>query len=110
MKIIYFRQQSGREPVRDYICALSKKDAAQVLAALADIEEHGLDNTVINLKPIDGKLWEIKLSAHRIFYVVLTGPMMVLLHAFKKEGQKTPLKDRELAKKRMKLVLGGENA
>lgn len=32
---------------------------------------------------------------------------MVLLHAFKKEGQKTPQKEKELAKKRMKLVLGG---
>lgn len=106
---MHFRQPSGREPVRDYIASLSKRDAAQVLAALDDIAEKGLDGTIIVLKPIEGKLWEIKLSAHRILYVVVFGPTMVLLHAFKKEGQKTPLKDRQLAKKRMKLVLGGWN-
>jgi phage-related protein len=77
---------------------------------LEDIREKGFNDTLIILKPIEGKLWEIKLSAHRIFYVVISGPTMVLLHAFKKEGQRTPVKDRELAKKRMKSVLGGENA
>lgn len=87
--------------------SLSKKDAAQVVAALEDIEENGLKGTVVALKPIEGKLWEIKLPDHRIFYVVIAGPIMVLLHAFKKEGQKTPQKEKELAKKRMKLVLGG---
>src|SRR5215813_10170618 len=109
MKIIHFKQQSGREPVKDYILSLSKSDAAQVLAALEDIEENGLNNTLVVLKPIEGKLWEIKLPVHRILYVLISGPIMVLLHAIKKEGQKMPTKDRELAKKRMKLVLGGKN-
>jgi phage-related protein len=109
MKIIHFKQPSGREPVRDYILSLPKNQAAEILAALEDIEENGIDETLVVLKPIEGKLWEIKLPIHRIFYVLISGPMMVLLHAIKKEGQKTPIKDRELAKKRMKLVLGGQN-
>lgn len=57
MRIIHFRQLSGREPVKDYIMSLSKKDAAQVVAALEDIEENGLKGTVVALKPIEGKLW-----------------------------------------------------
>jgi phage-related protein len=109
MRIIHFKQSSGREPVRDYILSLPKKDAASVTVALEDIEENGLNGTVVTLKPIEGKLWEIKLPVHRIFYVIISGATMVLLHAFKKEGKKTPIKERELAKKRMKLVLGGQN-
>lgn len=70
---------------------------------MEDIEKRGLDGTVIVLKPIEGKLWEIKLPVHRIFYVLLSGAIMVLLHAIKKEGQKTPIKDRGPAKKRMKM-------
>lgn len=37
--------------------SLSKKDAAQVVAVLEDIEENGLKGTVVALKPIEGKLW-----------------------------------------------------
>lgn len=73
MKIIHFKQPSGREPVRDYILSLPKKYAAQVVAALEDVEENGLEGTVVVLKPIEGKLWEIKLPDHRIFYVVISG-------------------------------------
>lgn len=37
--------------------------------------------------------------------VTVTGPMMVLLHAYKKKGQKAPVKEIETAIRRMKEVL-----
>jgi phage-related protein len=44
-------------------------------------------------------------SAHRVFYVLVEREEMVLLHAYKKQGQKVPLKEREVAMKRMKELL-----
>ncbi len=54
---------------------------------------------------IEGKLWEIRVSAHRVFYVLIDREEMVLLHAYKKQGQKLPLKEREVAMRRMKELL-----
>ncbi len=39
-------------------------------------------------------------------YVLVTAEEMVILHAFRKSTQKTPLRDLDLAEKRMKEVLG----
>ncbi|MBI5548365.1 MAG: type II toxin-antitoxin system RelE/ParE family toxin, partial [Deltaproteobacteria bacterium] len=65
---------------------MPSKEAQLIGAALLDIAEHGLDGTV-DRKPIQGKLWELRLAQNRIFYVLLTGPVMVLLHAYKKQSQ-----------------------
>jgi phage-related protein len=57
------------------------------------------------MRHIEGKLWEIKLSKDRVFYVVIAGPDMMLLHAYKKQGQRAPPHEIETARKRMRAVL-----
>lgn len=110
MNVIYFKQASGKEPVKEYIDKLPNILSAQVLTALKDIKENGTVMSLITCRQIEGKLWEIKLDAQRIFYVLIDGPTMVLLHAYKKQSQKAPKKELSVAKKRMKLVIGGNNA
>ena len=41
----------------------------------------------------------------RVFYVMIDGPEMVLLHAYKKQSQKAPQSEIDTAEKRMKEVL-----
>ena len=72
--------------------------------ALDQIERHGFDAVRVHFRQI-GKLWEIKVSAHRVFYVVIEENEMVLLHAYKKQGQKLPIKERDIAIRRMKELL-----
>jgi phage-related protein len=48
-------------------------------------------------------------NQHRIFYVVIKGSEMILLHAYLKKTQKAPLKEIRLAQQRMKSVLGGQS-
>ena len=57
-------------------------------------------------RQIKGKLWEIKASQQRVFYVVVMGGEMVLLHAAKKEGQKADRGDVETAELRCREVTG----
>jgi phage-related protein len=42
-----------------------------------------------------------------VAYIIVHGPEMVLLHAFKKQGQRTPRGDLDLAVRRAREVLGG---
>jgi phage-related protein len=57
------------------------------------------------MRQIRGKLWELRISRNRIFYVVLKGDRMVLLHAYKKRGQKAPIREIETALRRMSEVM-----
>ncbi len=105
MKVTFFTTASGRSPVLDYIQDLSKPERARLLASLDQIERHGFDAVRVQFRQIEGKLWEIRVSAHRVFYVLIEHEEMVLLHAYRKQGQKLPLKEREVAMKRMKELL-----
>lgn len=96
---------SGRSPVLEYIRALAKPERARVFEALDQIESHGFGAIRVQFRQIEGKLWEIKISAHRIFYVLLERDEMVLLHAYRKQGQKLPVKERDTAMSRMKELL-----
>ena len=51
------------------------------------------------------RLWEVKIGSHRVFYVIIEKREMVLLHAYKKQGQKLPVKERDIAIRRMKELL-----
>lgn len=102
---VYYYTSGKRQPVREYVDALPQEERAVVASALLDIEEHDLEGTTVT-RHIDGKLWELKISRHRIFYVLIVGPVMVLLHAYKKQGQKAPSRELDVARKRMKEVLG----
>ena len=44
----------------------------------------------------------------RLFYFAYTGRQFIILHAFRKKGQKTPRKEIETAERRMKRFLEGE--
>jgi phage-related protein len=105
VKVSFLRTASGRSPVLDYIQGLDKAERARVLAALDQIERYGFDAVRMQFRQIEGKLWEIKITMHRVFYVVIEQGEMVLLHAYKKQGQRMPLREREVARKRMKELL-----
>jgi len=91
--------------VLDYINSLAKPERARVLEALDQIERRGLAAIRVQFRQIEGKLWEIKIGSHRVFYVMIDGEEMVLLHAYKKQQQKLPIKERDIALRRMKELL-----
>ena len=88
-----------------YLDGLERREAEQVFAAILDIEAHGLEGSTLHLRPIAGKLWELKVSAQRVFYVVVTGPELVLLHAYRKQSRKAPRGEIETAMRRLSEVL-----
>lgn len=92
--------------MREYFRALPQRERDQWDEAITLLGIFGLDAPV-SLRQLQGKLWEIRVGRHRVAYVLVAGPQMVLVHAFKKQGQRTPRRDIELALRRAKEVLGG---
>ena len=92
--------------MRKYIEALEVGDRAKVDAALIQIGRHGIEGSAVNVRPIKGKLWELKVDAQRVFYVVVRGPMMVLLHAYRKQSEKAPQREIDTAVQRFKDITG----
>ena len=70
---------------------------------------HGLNAKGCDFRQIEGKLWELKVRAsrgdYRFFYVMLAANHMHVLHSYKKQGQKAPTRELEVARKRLKEVL-----
>ena len=109
MKFIinYWRNPSGKAPVEKYIDDIdNKEERAEILATLKGIQQHGTDAVGVEFRQIEGKLWELKIKTHgnqhRIFYVVLKGNEMFLLHAYLKKTQRAPVNEIMTAKQRMK--------
>lgn len=108
MRVFFYKTGRGRSPVREYIDGLHKEDLARFLEVVEEIEAHGFSASRVQFKPIEGKLWEVKFhartSGYRVFYCMLEKDIMVWLHAFSKKTQKTPLKEIEVARNRMKEI------
>lgn len=111
MRVIFYGIK--KRPVVDFIERLTPKDQAKILACLKNVEELGFDSPRVEFRQISGKLWEIKIqtmsSGYRIFYVTLKKSVIVLLHAYKKQSQKAPKKEIEIAEKRLMEVLNNES-
>jgi phage-related protein len=105
VQVDFYETSSGRSPVHEYLKELEKPERARILSVLSLIQEHGFDVAKIYARHLEGKLWELRISSHRLFYSFTGKDQVMLLHAYKKQGQKIPLHEREVAMQRMKEIL-----
>lgn len=109
MRIEFHQSRSGRSYFEDFLDDLPKRDRSDILAMFEDIRKHGLKAIGCQFRQIDGKLWEIKVRTSgggwRFFYITLAADFIHVLHPYKKQGQKAPPREIEVARKRMKEVL-----
>lgn len=108
MKVRFWTGTSGRSPIEEWLQELPPGDRAKVAAVLVEIEELGFQAVGCGFRQVKDKLWELKIrapgGAFRIFYEVVSGPEMILLHALRKGARKIPKKDLQLAIKRMEEI------
>ena len=105
MRLRYYTTPRGDRPVATYIEGLSRADQAVMAVALTEIAERGFVGRGVTFRQIEGKLWEVRIGPHRVFYVLLPQEEMVLLHAYRKQTQKGPARQLEIARRRMQEVL-----
>jgi phage-related protein len=103
----FFKSETGKEPVRDWLLSLSPEDR-RVIGNDIRTAEYGWPVGMPLCRSIRGVkgLWEIRTNFSngriaRIFFCA-HNRHMILLHGFIKKSQKTPEKEIAVAIKRMK--------
>jgi phage-related protein len=96
-----------RSPIVEYLNALPVAEQAATQEAFSLLREFGLSLGMLHTKHISGKLWKLRPGANRFFYFAYVGRRFVILHAYRKQSQKTPLQELALAERRLAEVLTG---
>ena len=102
----FFRSDSGNEPVREWLKALSATDR-RIMGEDIKTVQFGWPIGMPLVRHLDGGIWEIRVKLeNRIARILfcLEGSTMVILHGFIKKQQATPKQDLDLAKERLKIL------
>lgn len=114
MQVLFYKSPNGADPINKFFRNLMPGDRAKVLKCLDEIKKMGFQAAFVEFRHIRKKLWEMKIQSFgvgiRIFYVTIEEDIIVLLHAYKKESQKAPLKEIEIAEQRMETFYEKEYA
>ncbi len=100
-QIQFYFDSRGRAPVMEYIDDLPKAERADAIQAIDLLWDAGVYLMAPHSRQVEGRLWELKAGQTRIFYFAAIGRRFFLLHAFKKQSQKTPRREIETATRRM---------
>lgn len=106
-ELIFYRSESGKCPVEEFLDDLSAKRAKKVVWVLNIIEEYKNVSAKYFKKLVNtNDLWEVRVSSGSNIFRLLCffdgDAVIVLTHAFQKKTQKTPKKAIKIAEKRMK--------
>ena len=77
MRLRYYATSRGVYPVAEYVESLSVPEQAVLAALFQEISARGLQARGVGFRHIEGRLWEIRAGAHRVFYVLLQHDEMV---------------------------------
>jgi phage-related protein len=107
LKVVFFKTETGNEPVREWLKALSKEDCKVIGTDILTVQYAWPVGKPLVDNLGDG-IWEVRSRldnriARTLFAVV--DEEIVLLHGFIKKQQKTPQDELDLAKKRKKQYL-----
>lgn len=101
MKIHSYKSANGKDLIMEYITGLSEDEKVDGLSVLEDMENGKTD--CLNIKRWNGKVWEVYFRKHnRIFYVTVERTDIYLLHACRKQKNRTEKKDKNIVIKRAK--------
>jgi phage-related protein len=103
-KAVYYRTQSGSEPVRDYIDDDKKPqlERQKIHDIIARIRDYGEALGEPYVKQVSGPIYELRDTVYdnRILFVKRDQRMFVLLHAIKKKRWSIKPKDIQVAQTR----------
>jgi len=102
MEVVFYRTERGREPVRDWLRALTKTER-RIIGTDIKTAQFSWPLGMPLVRKLEPGLWEIRSNIdQRIARTLFTiaEDRIVLLHGFAKKSQKTPKSDLALARKR----------
>lgn len=106
MNLHYYYSESGKNLILDYIDSLPVKEQVDGYTVLKYLEDGKSD--YVQFKRWEKKVYEVYFYKHnRIFYVTIDDDNIYLLHACRKQKNRTEKKDQKVVRQRAK-ALGRE--
>ena len=103
--IVFYTDHRGKCPPLEFIEELPVMEQAKIRNALRLLQEFGTNLSMPHAKPIQGKLWELRPGGIRLFYFAYIEQQFVILHGFRKQSQKAPGGEIEIALRRMQELM-----
>jgi len=107
-KVRFFKDKSGREPIKEYITGLAAKNNKENRIRLQKIRdylkylsEQGKKAQPPYVKHLDGEIYELRPIRDRILFAAWDNDSFILLHHFMKKTQKTPQREIDQAKRNL---------
>lgn len=104
-KVIYYTNESGENPVDDFLNSLEKSQQRKLIRIFVTIQTYGLTAVISHTKRLVGlPLWEIRILGRnniRVLYASITEGNILLLHGFVKKSQQTSRKEINTALNRL---------
>ena len=109
---LIFYERSGRCPVQTYLDDLRKSNENEYRLLMEKVnllEEFGTGVTYFLgnkfYKPLRDGIFELKYKKHRLLYFYHKNKIIILLHGFRKDSDKTPESEIENAKREREYYL-----
>jgi phage-related protein len=103
--IVFYVEESGRSPVREFLASLDARTQARFLASMDQLRMRNVAAREPLTRHLEDKVWELSEQSHtniyRLLYFFFSERRIVFLHGFQKKTQKTPRREIELALHRM---------
>lgn len=109
--IIFYHDKNGKSDIEDYLDELGEKaktsktdriNRTKILTYINALAQYGTRAGQPFVKHIEGNIWELRPMKNRIFFFFWKDDKFVLLHYFIKKTQKTPPKEIEQARLKLK--------
>lgn len=103
--IVFYKDQRGKCPPLEFIEDLPVMEQAKIRNVLRFLREFGTHLGMPHAGPIQGRLWELRPGGIRLFYFAYIGQQFVILHGYRKQSQKAPDREIEIALRRMEELI-----
>ena len=104
-QVIFYRDEDGNEPVKDFILEQSDDAICSILHVFDLLYQFYLSLGKPYVEKMEGKIWSLRIKHssdyYRILYFAFSGKKFILLHAVKKKSDKLSKRDIEIAIRRM---------
>ena len=110
-EVEFYRDKNGKSEIVEYLDELKEKGKTsknervnrdKILAYMLALRQYGTRVGQPVVKHIDGSIWELRPLANRIFFFYWKDNKFVLLHHFIKKSRKTPPREIEQARLKMR--------
>lgn len=110
-QVIIYETKRGEKPVEEFIKSCQAQTIAKIMHNIDLLEKHGPLLGMPHAKRLSSVLYELRIRGKqetRITYT-FTGNKIYLLHAFKKQTQKTPKREIDTSMKRLEEIKSVDN-